>query len=271
MTKTPTLESLSQLARSAGAITLKHFTQLGAFDEKDERKGIVTQADLESEELIRGWIRANHPGDFILAEESGWSGSLPPDAKGVPLWLVDPLDGTTNFSKGNPYYCVSIGYGVCNGGRVEMRAGVIYHPALDTVFSAEKGKGAWKNGVKLAPPSEQDFRLGCYATGVGSADGDMLRTLVEMVYRVQSKCTSTAVRMNGAAALDLAFTANGVFQGFWEQKLNPWDTAAGSLIAREAGFTVTNGAGDSYEVLRDQSIVCAHPKLHAQLLRLIQG
>jgi myo-inositol-1(or 4)-monophosphatase len=268
----PSIDQITDWARAAGQLTLRYLDQgsLG-IAEKADNKGLVTQADLEAEALIHRHLRAHFPEHLILGEETGWSAPLEEAGRRgpVPLWLIDPLDGTNNFSKGNTYYCVSIGFGIWSDGKLQMQAGVVYHPVVDAVYAAERGKGAFLNGGRLHVSGETEFRLGTYATGIGPLKGAPLRSLVEMIFRVQSACSSTAVRINGAAALGLAQTGSGVFQGFWEPQLNPWDVAAGALIVEEAGGVVTNFRGEPFDVLKDAAILCASPRLHPTLLSLV--
>ncbi|MEQ1879293.1 MAG: inositol monophosphatase family protein, partial [Bdellovibrionia bacterium] len=208
--------------------------------------------------------------DTILAEESGLSEGtfdprLPMEAR--LMWYIDPLDGTNNFAHGNPYYCVSIAYGDETGG---IYSAAVYQPFTKLMFSADKGEGAYCNGERIKLSSEpKKFEEGAYSTGWASSKGRELDEIGENVMRVQKACTSTAVRMNGAAALDMAFTAWSVFDGFWERNLNPWDTAAGSLIIEEAGGVGLNEKGERFNCRRDLFVVAGHPSIVAKLLKLV--
>lgn len=253
------------LAREAGELTLRYFRNNVAPRDKGSRLGFVTEADLASEKLIREKIRAHSPGHSILGEEAGLEET---QATG-PIWIVDPLDGTNNFSKGNSFYCISIAYAERTPSGCKVLAGAIYRPTTNELFLADRGKGAFLNGAPLKM-AELPFEEGSYATGFGSAHGDELRRILDRVLRVQEACSSTAVRINGAAALEMACTSQGVFQGFWEPNLNAWDSAAGALLVEEAGGTVTNFSGQAFEPLRDRSVVCATRALHPKLLKLLQ-
>jgi myo-inositol-1(or 4)-monophosphatase len=257
--KQPTAEWVGALAREAGRLTLEYFGRGGESRDKGARLGFVTEADLASEKLIRDRVRAAFPGHSVLGEEGGM------DAGAVDaLWLVDPLDGTNNFSKGNSYYCVSVAFAVAG----QVRVGVVYRPVTDELFVAEHGAGAWVGSRRLTV-AEIPFEQGSYATGFGAAHGVELQRGLAQIGRVQEACVSTAVRVNGAAALDLSGVAAGVFQGFWEAGLNAWDTAAGSLLVREAGGVVSGLSGSEFDVLHDRGIVCGSRASHPELLRLL--
>lgn len=264
---TPDLSFLEAITRQAGDLTLRTFRNHAKPAEKEHHQGFVTEADLASEKLILARINGSFPSHSVLAEESGQSGS-DQDLQG-PLWLIDPLDGTNNFAHGNPYYCVSVAYGLRDGTTCDVRLAAIHHPASGDLFTAEKGKGAWRNGEPIRTSSQSEFRLGSYCTGFGSNHGEDLKRNLEQIGRVQENCISTAVRVNGAAALDLAYTAFGIYEGFWETRLSPWDTAAGSLLIREAGGVLTNLAGEAFDPLRDRGIVCGAAKIQPRLLEII--
>jgi myo-inositol-1(or 4)-monophosphatase len=271
----PSLNEIGELARVAGKITLKYFRNHARFTEKEDYKGVVTEADLESESFIKSFIKEKFPSHSILAEESGFddhskSGEKSSNSSvGQPLWLIDPLDGTNNFSKGLPHYCVSIGYGIQKGDRCEMLMGVVYHPVADDLYMAEKGRGAFCNGKPMRVSSEADFAKGSYSTGIGANRGDSLKKIFDSMYRVQMDCSSTALRINGAAALDLSYVARGLSHGFWEPKLNAWDTAAGSLLVSEAGGKVSNERGEEFDPLRDPFVVASTSLLHSRFLGLV--
>ena len=261
----PTIAQIQTLAREAGEFTLRYFRKGASFSEKPEHQGIVTEADLGAEKLIKQWISSHFSGHAILAEESG----LQAAGHTGPIWIVDPLDGTTNFSRGDPHYCVSIGYGLREGLDCDLRLGVVYKPATRELYWAEKGKGAWLGEQRLAVSPEATFRLGSYRTGIGPSREDALRKILDAAFRVQNECTGSAVRIGGSAALDLAYVASGFCEGFWEPDLNAWDTAAGTLMVREAGGRITNFEGREFETLRDRGVICAGPALHARLRELV--
>ncbi|MEW5733848.1 MAG: inositol monophosphatase family protein [Thermodesulfobacteriota bacterium] len=190
---------------------------------------LVTEADLASEKIVCGIIREAFPDHAILAEESG--GSRATDG---PLWIIDPLDGTTNFAHGLPLFAVSIAF--LNNGCT--RLGLVANPITGEVFSAVKGQGAFRNGEQIHVSPTPCLSESLLVTGFPY---DLAQRLDGLVTRF-SRCLGAAqgVRRLGSAALDLCFVACGRFDGFWEESLKPWDTAAGALIATEAGGRVTD-------------------------------
>ncbi|MCA2960686.1 MAG: inositol monophosphatase [Silvanigrellales bacterium] len=264
----PSRNDLHELARSVGALSLTFFR--GALDiaEKPDDAGLVTQADLACEEHVKGWIRAKFPDHRILGEESGWTGVL--DAQSpTPLWIIDPIDGTTNFSNGNPYYCCSIGFGIASPGQpFALLAGAIAHPATGDIYTALRGEGAQCNGIALGVNPNTAFARASFCTGFSSNKGSALVGISQVIAAVQER--TIGLRVNGAAALDLAFVSRGLSHGFFEWSLKPWDLAAGALLVQEAGGVVTNLDGLPFDLLRDDSVLCANPALHAELFALLR-
>lgn len=259
-------EFAEQIAIEAGAELSRRFRHVQTYEIKANYKGFVTEADLASEKLVKKMISEKFPTHLILAEESGFSRQLD-KSKVEPMWFIDPLDGTNNFAHGNPYHCVSIAFGNSSG---EIEASAVYQPFNKLMFSAERGRGAFCNGEKIRlPTAQKKFEEGAYATGWASAHDKELDEICANIMRVQKSCTSTAVRMNGAAALDLALTAWGTFDGFWERHLNPWDTAAGGLIVSEAGGLLQNEKGEAFNCLRDPFVIAGHPSVVSRLLELV--
>jgi myo-inositol-1(or 4)-monophosphatase len=223
----------------------------------------VSQADLKAEAMIKQDLNKARPGYAFLMEESGGSGS----DNWTWRWVVDPLDGTTNFLHGMPHWAISIGLErrLPDGG-VEMAAGVVYAPAADEMFWAEKGSGAFMNDRRLRVSARRDLSQAVFATGIPFAVAPprqrfaFARTLGTLMPQV------AGIRRFGAAALDLAWVAAGRFDGYWEIGIKPWDIAAGILLVREAGGYVTDPEG------RDQigaDIVSANPHLHPKLLEAV--
>ncbi len=246
----------SEIAREAGAL-LKGFYERGV---KTEYKGdvdLVTEADRASETLIKQRLAAAFPEHGIYGEE-GTRERL----AGEYRWYVDPLDGTTNFAHGFPVFCVVLG---CERRKLElaededgeMIAGVIYDPLRDELFVAERGKGAWLNGARIAVSKAKKLQESLTATGFPSQKrhrSPNVHFYQEMTLR------SHGVRRAGSAALDLAYVACGRLDGYWEFNLNPWDTSAGYLLVEEAGGTVTHFDGgkftlDSREVLATNGLI----------------
>ena len=257
----PTRQILGELASRAGTILRSHFRQALQVREKPGDLGLVTQADLESEAFLVGEIRRAFPEDGILAEEGGRQGR---GTNGC-LWVIDPLDGTTNFASGNPYHCVSIAWGKGEGLAFRPQLAAIYHPATSDLYTAQLGGGAWLGETRLFPAPSPLGRA-VVATGLSSLRGPDLERLLGRLATLQGEIL--ALRMNGAAALDLALTARGIYQGFVEERLAPWDLAAGSLLAQEAGRTVVTPQGGTFESLAPEgAIACGQKDVALALVR----
>ena len=252
------LELATRLAREAGAIQRERYETAFAIRTKSDATDLVTDVDHACEALIVGSIQSERPGDAILAEEGGGSDS--PDA--TWRWLIDPLDGTTNYAHGYPRFCVSIGVEFEN----ERSVGVVYDPLLDELYSAVRGGGATRNGKPICVSKESDLGAALVATGfaydVRRSAKDNLDQFAKFVKTVR------AIRRDGSAALDLCYVASGRLDGFWEPKLHPWDVAAGNLIVSEAGGRVTDLAGGP--ALRSgHETVASNGHLHEAILQLL--
>jgi len=250
----PTLKDLQSLARAAGEI-LRAGYQL---EHTVKYKGVidlVTEVDHQSEAYLLGEIRARFPRSHIISEESG---VLEGDPGGV--WLIDPLDGTVNYAHHIGIFSVSLAY--AQEGQVKL--GVVYDPMRDEMFSAEHGAGADLNGRPLKHSSPPDLQHSLLVTGFPYDAWDTPQDNFANFIRV-SRMTQ-GVRRFGSAALDAAYVGAGRFDGFWELALNPWDIAAGGLVALEAGAVVTNIDGQPDFLSAPQSVVCAAPTIHASLL-----
>ncbi len=224
----------------------------------------VSQADLRAEETLREELNKARPGYAFLMEESGASGS----ENWAWRWVVDPLDGTTNFLHGIPHWAISIGLErrMPDGG-AELAAGLIYAPAVDEMFWAEKGGGAFVNEKRLRVSARREFKDGVFATGIPFAavsrtrQTAFLRTLARLMPQV------AGIRRFGAAALDLAWVAAGRYDGYWELGISRWDMAAGLIIVREAGgFATDPDGGDPSET---GNVVAANPHLYAKLCEVV--
>ena len=218
---------------------------------------LVTKVDRLCEERIRSIVADHFPDHQVLGEELGGA------TDGAEYrWIVDPLDGTVNYTHGFPFYCVSIGLEV----RGELQVGVVLDSARHELFTAVRGGGAFMNGAPMRVSAEGDPRRAMLATGF-SYDPDLKVENGEVFARVQPQVR--AIRRAGAAALDLCYVAAGRLDGFWELTLNPWDVAAGVLIIEEAGGTVSAGDGSPYR-LDDPVLVATNGHLQAALLELLQ-
>jgi myo-inositol-1(or 4)-monophosphatase len=244
-------------ARSAGAIINR-----AALDVESVRVSVkqtndfVTEIDQKAEEIIIDTLLTAYPGHGILAEESG-SEHGAKDSEFV--WIIDPLDGTTNFIHGFPVYCVSIALAV--RGKVEQA--VVYDPTRNDVFCATKGRGAYMNDRRIRVAKRTRLQECLISTGFPYRPGDKLKTYLNMLGEVMSQCAG--VRRPGAAALDLAYVAAGFSDGFFESGLKPWDVAAGSLLVQEAGGLVGNYTGES-EFLNLGECLAANPRVYGQLV-----
>ena len=227
----------SAIAREAGQLLKSRF-RASASDGLEVRgeRDPVTDADRDSESLIVAKIRERYPDHAIIGEE----GANKPGAAPAGLcWIVDPLDGTVNFLHGHPFYCVSIGV-VRDGVPV---AGAIDCPSLDEHFAAALGEGATRNGAAIHVTPEADLMQSILATGFAYGRNDVVQNNHDAAARLS--LAARGLRRNGAAAIDLAYVAAGIYGGFWEYWLAPWDVAAGACLVREAGGTITDIAGSS--------------------------
>ena len=266
--KQPTNEFLVKMIKQAGLSTLDYFQKNFVITEKSNNQGIVTEADFNSENLIKSLIHSSFEDHDILAEESGMTKYANSNQNFIPTWIIDPLDGTTNFSKGNPYYCISIAFGYCSQGRFAPQLASVYQPTTDSLYFAEKGKGAFYNDKQIFISQLKEFRSASITTGFSSNKGNSLVPLTKTILEIQNK--SLGLRINGAAALDLANTARGITQGFYETPLAPWDTAAGALLITEAGGKVTNFEGNEYCPIQDRGIIASSPFLFDELFKTIK-
>jgi len=253
------LGEVEAIARRGGEQLMSFWRSLAA-DQINEkaRNDLVSAADLASEKAILEAVAARFPSHRVLAEESGYSN----DDSGAPTWIVDPLDGTTNFIHGIPQFAVSIGVAV--EGRVEF--GVIFDPCKNDVFTAARGRGARWNGAICRVSRRTGLEGSLIATGFPFKAHRLLDPYLAIFKDVFLRCK--AIRRPGAAALDLAYTACGLFDGFFEFQLSAWDVAAGSVLVEEAGGTITdmNGGGD---LLGSGNVVCGPEGVHRELLAVI--
>lgn len=218
----------------------------------------VSEADRASEAAVTAVLRERFPRHEVLGEEGGLSG----EGHDGYRWLVDPLDGTTNFLRGLPFFCISV---ACRRGR-ETVAGVVLDPLRNDLFTAARGGGASWNGRKIKVSGRTGLDGACLATGFPFRAKAALERYLHTFQGAFAR--AGAIRRCGAAALDLAYTAAGIFDGFWELRLSPWDVAAGALLIEEAGGRVTDlDGGDGYLV--GGNVVGGSPAVHGDLLELL--
>lgn len=251
------LPTAIELARRAGAMQLASFRQgvevahKGAID-------LVTEVDVAVERMFRAEIGQRFPDHLVLAEELGG----PTDVGSSPTWIFDPIDGTTNYAHGLPFFCVSIALEVDDA----LQVGVVYDPTRDELFTAERGRGAWLNQAPIRVANAQRLLDAVLCTGFPY---DVHQTLDEIIAMFSAFVgRARGVRRFGSAALDLCYVACGRLDGFWEQRLNPWDIAAGALLVEEAGGRVTNWSGGAFRA-RHHQVVAANAEIHAQMLDVI--
>ena len=241
-------------ALEAGKVQTKNFRRKIDVSEK-KNAGLVTEVDLKSEALILRRLRQAFPDFAIIGEESGRSGAF---ANGTPVWHVDPLDGTTNYAHGFPMYGVSIGVAVGD----EPVMGVVHAPSLRETWWAAAGLGAFHNGRRMHVSRRATLPNSLLATGFAYMKGPNLRDAIERFRRASLK--ARAVRRPGAAALDLAYVALGVYEGFWECSLSSWDVCAGVALVREAGGQVSDYSGGPFR-FTDQEILATNGRIHSRL------
>jgi len=243
--------------RAAGRIQMKAFGGVQQVEHKGEID-LVTAIDRLSEERILGILTGAFPGHGCLAEER------PPSGRGSEyLWIVDPLDGTTNYSRGFPVFAVSIAL----AWRGKPIVGAVYNPVLDELFTALSGGGSFLNGSPIAVSTEARLDSAFLATGFPYDIRRSKRNNLDNFTRFATRCL--ALRRAGAAALDLAYVAAGRFDGFWELKLKPWDTAAGLLLVAEAGGKVTSPSGRAFR-LGSRDIIASNGIIHRQMIDVLQ-
>ena len=245
------------LAHEAGALLIEKFDQSIEIHYKGDIN-LVTEADKMSENIIMAAIRQSFPEHGILSEES------PAILDGSSLrWIIDPLDGTTNYAHGYPVFCVSIA--LEKNGTIIL--GVIYDPTRRDTFVAVRGEGAFLNGKKLAVSKVSALSRSLLATGfpydIRESEENNLNYFNIMAKEVQ------AIRRAGAAALDIAYAAAGRFDGFWELKLKPWDTAAACLLLEEAGGKITDIFGGPWNLL-SPNLLASNSLLHEQMIAVFK-
>lgn len=254
----PFLNIANKAARVAGNIIIRSIERLDELHLTEKQKNdFVTDVDLQAEEKIIEIIRKNYPFHSILAEESG---SAPGDDT---VWIIDPLDGTTNYIHGFPHFCVSIA--VQQKGRIEH--GLIYDPIRQEIFTASRGGGAHVNNRRLRV-SSRTLQGSLLATGFPYRNPQRLAGYMKTFESLLTQVSG--VRRAGSAALDLAYVAAGRFDGYWEFDLGAWDIAAGALMVQEAGGLVSEPEG-SENFLTSGNIVAGNPKVFKSLLQALRG
>ena len=249
-----------QTARDAGRLLAEKFGRVEVRHKGDI--DLVTEADLASERLIVERLRSYYPRHAILSEEAGEL-RVKGDVESEWKWIVDPLDGTTNYAHGYPAFCVSVG--LARG--AEMVVGVVYDPLRDELFAAERGGGATLNSRPVRVSDTEELNRALVCTGFPydvRGRNNFARHFSNFIMHAQS------VRRDGAAALDLAYVACGRFEVFYEDGLRPWDVAAGVLLVEEAGGRVTHYDGSPFQIYRPP-IAASNGLVHEAMLGVLQG
>ncbi|HUQ11169.1 MAG TPA: inositol monophosphatase family protein [Steroidobacteraceae bacterium] len=253
----PLLNIAVRAARRAGDIIVRALPRLEALEVHTKgRNDYVSEVDRAAEADIIETVRRLHPDHAFLGEESGASGS------GDVVWIIDPLDGTTNFLHGNPVFAVSIGVQV----RGRMEHAVVFDPMRQELFTASRGDGAQLDGRRMRVSKQTTLEGALIATGFPfRSDSPWIDEYLAMLKEVMTKVAG--LRRPGAASLDLAYVAAGRVDGFWELGLKPWDTAAGTLLITEAGGRIGTLTGDEYK--QGGHIIGGTPKVYAALVQVL--
>lgn len=245
----------------AGDLQMAHFGRQMRVDKKGTID-LVTEIDLQVEREFRAMIADRFPGHLVLGEEFSSADDLTRVAEF--RWVLDPIDGTTNFAHGLPVFCASLALEI-NG---EAMVGAVYDPNRRELFTAQRDLGAWLNGAPLRVSSSETLLDSLLVTGfhysIHKDPEELLGLFGEFITRAR------AVRRLGSAAIDLCYVAAGRFDGFWEQKLQPWDVAAGALIVQEAGGQVTTSSGEPFRSELG-SVLATNGRIHAEMLQTIQA
>ena len=252
------LDTAIKAANAAGAMQKERLRLEHDIAFKGE-SNLVTEVDTACEELIVGAIRGRYSDHDILAEENEYS-----QLHSTYKWIIDPLDGTTNYAHGFPWFAVSIALEIAG----EVRIGVIYHAMMNELFTTMKGEGAFLNGERIHVSRRAPLKGALLATGFPYD-----RTLDNennFVNFEKFQMAARAVRRAGAAALDLGYVAAGRLDGYWECKLKPWDVAAGMLLVEEAGGRVTGHGGGRYSIY-DHRILASNGLIHEDMVSVLQG
>lgn len=254
-----TINVMIQAARKAAKSLLKDFTEVENLQASTKSPGdFVSKADLRAERIIKYELEKARPYYGWVGEESEEIVGKDPTRR----WIVDPLDGTSNFLHGIPHWAISIALEHKN----EITSGVIYDPIKDECFYAEKGNGAWLNDKRLRVSGRTKMIEMLFSTGIAFANKPGLSTTLTEIEKIMPKCSG--LRRDGSAALDLAYVASGRFDGYWERGLNSWDIAAGIVIVKESGGIICSLEKDMNPLLNG-SILAASDKIYEEFSSLI--
>lgn len=255
------LNIMIKAARKAGRSLVKDFREVENLQVSMKGAGdFVSKADIAAEAILKEELLEARPTYGWLGEESDPIDGEDPTRR----WIVDPLDGTTNFLHGMPHFAVSVAL----EHKGQIVAGVIYDPAKDELFYAEKGQGAWLNESRLRVSGRRSMIESVFATGLPFGDRDGLPESLQQLARLLPR--TAGVRRWGAAALDMAYVAAGRYEGFWERGINAWDVAAGIVIVREAGGLV-EPLDPGADLLDSGAVLCANDVIFDQFAKVLRG
>ncbi|MBE0570962.1 MAG: inositol monophosphatase [Ignavibacteriaceae bacterium] len=253
------IEDIIKISKEAGELIRNAFGKAHSIEFKTNELNLVTETDKASEKLITDFIRKKYPAHGILAEEGSEA-----NKSAEYLWVVDPLDGTTNFAHGLPIFSVSIG--VQKNG--EAIAGVVYDVMRDVVFSAEKNSGSFENGRRISVNKNSNLNHSVLVTGfpydIKENPDNAFERFIAFLKQAR------AIRRLGSAAIDFCYVANGVFDGFWEVSLHPWDICAGKLIVEEAGGLFTDFGGNKIDI-NSKRILATNGVIHQKMIDVMKS
>lgn len=252
----PMLNIAVRAARTAGNIIAKNYESRENLEiQLKSENDFVTKIDKEAEQAIIHKIKQSYPDHAFVGEESGLT-----EGNSDFQWIIDPLDGTTNYVQGIPHFCVSIA--LQHKGKLDQA--VVFDPLRGELFTASKGGGAQLNGFRIRVGNRKELMGTTLATAFPFKAKEKLGTSLEKFSNIFQQCGD--VRRTGSAALDMAYVAAGRFDGYWEEGIKPWDIAAGELIVREAGGMVTDYSG-GHNHFKDSQVVCGNPKVVQALVK----
>lgn len=260
-------ESALEAVKLGRACLLGYFGKISHIESKENKSlklGLVSEADRESERIIQEYLAQNHPEVGFLGEETSFleNSDLVKNYKGA-RWILDPLDGTTNYVHQFPIFCISLALEV--DGVIEIA--VIDVPMLNQTWTAQRGQGAFCNGKKVSVSETKEFSDSLLATGFSAEDPNFMSDQIQIFSELVKE--ARGIRRAGAAAYDLALVSSGVFDLFWEKALKPWDTAAGQLLIEEAGGVVKTYQGKIHNPF-EKTIVAGNPILVEKFLKMIE-
>ena len=257
----PIITVMEKACKNASKSLIRDFGELEKLQiSKKDMNDFVSSADIKASKSIAYSLSKDKPDFLQIDEETYRFSDIEKLNQDKPLFIIDPLDGTLNFMHGIPFFAVSIGLVV----RKEIIAGAIYNPILNEFFWAHKGSGAWLNGTRIRVSNRRHLEDCMIATGFQIKHQDSLPSYFKELQVIGSK---TGIRRLGSAAMDLAYVANGKFDGFWEHNLKIWDIAAGIILVKEAGGVVLNEKGKNFDLSTDLSLIASNPNIYEELIK----